>query len=54
MGWSNPDANLENQLKELINKRKSNESEFKIALNYEYFLWDFNNWKNYFLNNDEK
>lgn len=44
--WEN--NKLEDHLSELINKKKSDEN-LKKSLDYEYFLWDFNNWKNYFL-----
>ena len=48
MDWDNADDTLEKHLSELINKKKSDE-ELKKTLDYEYFLWDFKNWKNYFL-----
>ncbi len=48
MDWENPDDNLNNYLRELIEKNNSDE-ELKKTLDYEYFLWDFNNWKNFFL-----
>lgn len=51
--WENSEENLEHHLKELINKKKSDD-ELKKSLDYEYFLWDFNNWKNYFLADDSK
>ena len=52
--WDSPDETLESYLQELINKRKDNDEELKKTLNYEYFLWDFNNWKNFFLSDQEK
>lgn len=54
MSWCNPEENLENQLTELINKKKNNDKELKQSLDYEYFLFDFKNWKNYFLSEQNK
>ena len=51
--WDNPDDSLENHITELINKKKDDE-ELKKTLEYEYFLWDFKNWKNYFLSHEKE
>ena len=51
MNWDNPDDEINNYLQELINKKKS-EEELKKTLDYEYFIWDFNNWKNFFLSEE--
>ena len=51
MKWSNPNEDLDSQLAEL---KKSSESESKQSVDYEYFLWDFNNWKNFFLSENTK
>lgn len=53
MDWDNPNNDLSTYLSELINKKKTDE-ELKETLDYEYFLWDFNNWKNYFLTGNKK
>ncbi len=53
MNWDDPNNDLSNYLAELINKKKTDE-ELKETLNYEYFLWDFNNWKNFFLTGTKK
>lgn len=50
--WENPD--LESQLKEIIDMKKDDDEEFKKTLNYDYFSWNFNNWKNFFLSDDKK
>ena len=50
--WDNPDDSIDNHFMELINKEK-NDEELKKSLEYEYFLWDFNNWKNYFLSKEK-
>jgi hypothetical protein len=53
--WANPDDNdsLDNFLQELINTKKT-EEDLKKTLDYEYFLWDLKNWKNYFLSLEKK
>ena len=53
MDWDSPDETLNNYLAELIEKKKSDE-ELKETLDFEYFLWDFNNWKNFFLSSKDE
>lgn len=53
MDWDDPNNDLSTYLTELISKKKTDE-ELKETLNYEYFLWDFNNWKNFFLSGSKK
>jgi len=53
LNWDQPDEDLNNYLQYLISKKKSDE-DLKETLEYEYFLWDFNNWKNYFLQQSKK
>ena len=49
LDWDNSDDNLQFQLQELINKKTTDE-DLKKTLDYESFLWDISNWKNFFLN----
>ena len=53
LNWDEADEDLSNYLTELINKKKT-DAELKESLDYEYFLLDFNNWKNYFLSQTKK
>lgn len=48
MKWSNPNEDFESQHTDLTNENQSDD-ELKKSLDYESFLWEFNNWKNYFL-----
>ena len=49
LDWENSDDNLQSQLQELIDKKTTDE-DLKKTLDYESFLWDISNWKNFFLN----
>ena len=53
LNWDEADQELNNYIMELLSKKKTDE-ELKESLDYEYFLWDFNNWKNYFLSQNKK
>lgn len=54
INWSNTDEYLENYLQDSVTENDNSNEKFNISTEYDQFLWDFNNWKNYFISNQEK
>ena len=48
MAWDNSNEIFETRLQDYINK-KANDEDFKESFDFQSFEWNFNNWKNYFL-----
>ena len=47
INWDDPDFSLDKHIKDLI-KRKNPDENTQNTYEYDQFLWQFKNWKNYF------
>ena len=53
INWDDPDFSLDKHIKELI-KRKNPDDTTQRTYEYDQFLWQFKNWKNFFSSKNKK